>query len=171
MSGIVSNATPLIYLAKVSKIELLRKIFGEVFIPEEVKIEVVDKGKRLGEKDAYVVEKAISEGWIKVMRAEIVEVPIKLELGETAILSLAKKMRIEEVLIDEVSARTAARLLDLKPRGTVFVLLKALEKREIDLDGFLEVLNELIRHGFRLKEEVYIEAVKEARNLAQKING
>jgi hypothetical protein len=44
--------------------------------------------------------------------------------------------------------------------------LKALEKREADLDGFLEVLNELMRHGFRLREEVYVEAVREARRIA-----
>lgn len=166
MGGIVSNATPLIYLAKVGKIDFLKRVFGEVFIPEEVKIEVVDRGKLLGERDAYVIEKAIGEGWLKVLTTEIVEVPIKLESGEVAVLSLAKKLGLREVLLDEVSARVAARLLDLTPRGTVFVLLKALEKMEIDLNGFLEVLNQLIRHGFRLKEEVYVEAVREARRIA-----
>lgn len=166
MGGIVSNAAPLIYLAKVGKIDFLKRVFGEVFIPEEVKIEVVDRGKLLGERDAYVIEKAIGEGWLKVLTTEIVEVPIKLESGEVAVLSLAKKLGLREVLLDEVSARVAARLLDLTPRGTVFVLLKALEKMEIDLNGFLEVLNQLIRHGFRLKEEVYVEAVREARRIA-----
>lgn len=166
MGGIVSNATPLIYLAKVGKIDFLKRVFGEVFIPEEVKIEVVDRGKLLGERDAYVIEKAIGEGWLKVLTTEIVEVPIKLESGEVAVLSLAKKLGLREVLLDEVSARVAARLLDLTPRGTVFVLLKALEKMEVDLNGFLEVLNQLIRHGFRLKEEVYVEAVREARRIA-----
>jgi len=165
MGGIVCNATPLIYLAKVGKIDFLRKVFGEVFIPEEVKIEVVDRGKLLGERDAYVIEKAIGEGWLKVLTTEVVEVPIKLESGEVAVLSLAKKLGLREVLLDEVSARVAARLLDLTPRGTVFVLLKALEKKEIDLNGFLEVLDQLIRHGFRLKEEVYVDAVREARRI------
>jgi len=166
MSGIVSNATPLIYLAKVGRIGLLRSVFGEVFVPEEVKIEVVDRGKLLGERDAYFVERAINDGWLKVLSAESVKVPIKLEMGEVAVLSLAKKLGLRDVLMDEVSGRVAARLLDLTPRGTVFVLLKALEKREIDLNGFLEVLNQMIGHGFRLKEEVYIEAVKEARRIA-----
>ena len=166
MSGIVSNATPLIYLAKVGRIDLLRSVFGEVFIPEEVKVEVVDRGKLLGERDAYFVERAINDSWLKVLSVETVEVPIKLEMGEVAVLSLAKKLGLREVLVDEVSGRVAARLLDLTPRGTVFVLLKVLEKREIDLNGFLEVLNQMIGHGFRLKEEVYIEAVREARRIA-----
>jgi predicted nucleic acid-binding protein len=161
MSGVVSNSTPLIYLAKVGRIDLLRKVFKTVFIPREVKNEVVDKGKLLGEKDAYIIEKAISEGWLKVLT-----VPIKLHEGEIAALSLAKELNLTTVLLDEVSARSAARLLDLTPRGTIFVLLKAQEKKEIDLDECIEILNLLINKGFRLKEEVYIQTIKEARKIA-----
>jgi hypothetical protein len=36
----------------------------------EVKNEVVDKGKLLGEQDAYINEKAINEGWLKVIEAK-----------------------------------------------------------------------------------------------------
>jgi len=165
MGGIVSNATPLIYLAKIGRIGLLRNLFGEVFIPEEVKVEVVERGKQLGEIDAYVVEKAINDGWLKVLRAEVVEVQIDLDKGEVAALSLAKNLGLVEVLIDEAPARTAARLLGLTPRGTIFVLLKASERGEMDFNEFLEALNELIRHGFRLKEEVYIEVVRRAREI------
>src|SRR3990172_13102998 len=163
MNGVVSNATPLIYLAKTGRIDLLKKVFGKVFIPEEVKVEVIDKGKLLKEKDAYTIEKAIHEGWLKVLAAETIEVPIKLDKGEGAALSLAKKLKLNVVLLDEVSARSAARLLDLMPTGTVFVLLKAVEKKAITLDEFLEILSQLISEGFRLKEEVYVEAVKEAK--------
>ena len=166
MGGIVSNASPLIYLAKAGRIGLLRKVFGEVLIPDEVKVEVVDRGKELGEGDAYVIESAINEGWLKVLSAESMEIPIRLERGEAAVLSLAKKLGLREVLVDEVSARTAARLLDLTPRGTVFVLLRALERREVDLNEFLETLSKMIRQGFRLKEEVYVEVVREARRIA-----
>jgi len=46
--SVVFNATPLICLAEIGRIYLLRKVFGEVFVPEEVKVEVVDKGRLLG---------------------------------------------------------------------------------------------------------------------------
>ncbi len=169
MTGIASNATPLIYLAKTERLDLLRKIFEEVYIPEEVKVEVVDRGKQLGEEDAYIIERAIHEGWLKVLRAEPMEVPLKLQPGEVAVPSLAKKLGLREVLMDEASARATARLLDLTPRGTVYVLLKTLENREIDLNGFLEALSQMIRQGFRLKEEVYVEAVREARRIVADI--
>ena len=83
---------------------------------------------------------------------------------------LAKELNLTTLLLDEVSARSAARLLDLTPRGTIFVLLKAQEKKEIDLDECIETLNLLISKGFRLKEEVYIETIKEARKIASKNN-
>jgi uncharacterized protein len=168
MSPVVSNSTPLIYLAKVNKLDLLKSLFNEVFIPQEVKNEVVDKGKMLGKKDAYIVEKAISEGWLQVLSTVNVAVSIELDPGEIAALSLAKKLKLKEVLIDETSARAAARLLDLTPRGTLFILLKALQKEEIDQEEFLEILNQLLKEGFRLKEEVYLEALKEAKKIATK---
>jgi len=167
MSRVVSNATPLIYLAKIGRMDLLKKVFEEVFIPEQVRVEVVDKGKRLGERDAYIVEKAVRDGWLKVLSVEALEIPIKLEPGEIAVLSLAKRQGFGEVLVDEISARTAARLIGLIPRGTVFVLLKALEIEEISLSEFLDALSDLVRHGFRLKEEVYLEAVRKAREISK----
>ncbi|MCJ7609714.1 hypothetical protein MUP00_08625 [Candidatus Bathyarchaeota archaeon] len=165
--GIVSDATPLIYLAKAGKIGLLRTVFGRVYIPEEVKVEVVDRGNQLGEADSYIVERAINDddGWLKVLSVEVLETPIRLEPGEAAVLSLAKKLGLREVLMDEVSARATARLLDWTPRGTIFVLLRALEKKEMNLDEFLRVLNQMIGEGFRLREEVHIEAVREARRI------
>jgi predicted nucleic acid-binding protein len=46
---VVSDSTILIGLAKIGKLELLRKIFSKVYIPEEVFNEVVEKGnKNLG---------------------------------------------------------------------------------------------------------------------------
>ncbi len=164
---IVSNATPLIYLAKAGRLDILKVVFGEILISEQVKVEVVDKGKALGRKDAHIVEKAIREGWIKVRKTQLIEVPVKLDKGEVSVLSLAKKAKSSVVLLDESSARLSARLLGLTPRGTIFVLLKALEMKKIDLSEFLKILNNLIDEGFRLKEEVYIEAVRAAREITK----
>ncbi|KXA90954.1 hypothetical protein AKJ63_01510 [candidate division MSBL1 archaeon SCGC-AAA259D18] len=164
---IVSDASPLIYLAKINRLDLLYDIFETVHIPERVRVEVVDRGKELGESDALIIENAIESGWIEVSQVEPLKVPIELEEGEIAALSLAKRMGIEEVLVDEVPARKAARMLDLRPRGTLYVLLKDVERGKTSLDGFLEVLDELAGEGFRLKEEVYLKAVKKAREYSR----
>jgi predicted nucleic acid-binding protein len=72
-----------------------------------------------------------------------------------------------EVLVDEVSARMAAKLMGLTPRGTVYVLLRALEFGEFSLGDFLDALSGLVEHGFRLREEVYLKAVKKAREISK----
>ncbi|MHA1861511.1 MAG: DUF3368 domain-containing protein [Candidatus Ranarchaeia archaeon] len=168
MKRVASDATPLIYMAKIGKLNILKKVFNEISIPIEVKIEVVDMGKQLGEKDPYRVEKAITEGWIKVSKAEQMEIPIILHKGENAVLSLAKNQGIKYVLIDEIQARTAAKMIGLTPIGTLYALLKALKIKEISLDQFLDILSQLIESGYRLKEEVYIEAIKKARKISNK---
>lgn len=43
---VVSDSTILIGLAKIGKLDLLSKIFPKIFIPQEVYIELVEKGKR-----------------------------------------------------------------------------------------------------------------------------
>ena len=41
---IVTNSTPLIELSKINQLDLLRKVYGAICIPEEVYIEVVVEG-------------------------------------------------------------------------------------------------------------------------------
>jgi len=61
---IVSNSGPLIHLAKIDRLKLLKELFGEVIIPLEVRIEVVDRGKDEGMADAFLIESEIENGWI-----------------------------------------------------------------------------------------------------------
>ena len=166
MSKIVSNETPLIYLAKIKKYSLLKSLFDKIIISQEVKIEIVDEGKKLKQADALLIEREIEVGFIEVMKVEkLLETSLELELGELSTLSLAKKLKIDEVLIDETLGRSAARIIGLVPKGTLYVLLKNLKLKEITFDDFLNILNELLESGFRLKEEIYIKVIEEAKKV------
>lgn len=166
---IVSNSTPLIYLAKIKRLHLLKDLFGEVLIPLEVKNEVVDGGKRKGEADAYLIEQGINLGWLKVHQVKtILKFDIEIDAGEKAAISLAQEKKQKIVLIDEIAARTAAKLVKLEPRGTIFVLLQALKQNKITFDEFLHMLTQLAQAGFRLHEEIYTAAIEEARKISKK---
>ena len=166
MNKIVSNATPLIYLAKIKKYSLLKSLFGKIIISQEVKIEIVDEGKKLKQQDELLIEREIEVGFIEVMKVEkLLETSLELELGELSTLSLAKKLKIDEVLIDETLGRSAAGIIGLVPKGTLYVLLKNLKLKEITFDDFLNSLNELLESGFRLKEEIYIKVIEEAKKV------
>lgn len=159
---IVSNSTPLIYLARIGKLQFLNEFFKEVAISEKVWEEVVKEGKNEGCPDAFVVEKAMSEGWIKVHKTKITK---KLEnfgidKGEIESISLTIDLKQKEILVDQVHARAAASVLGLKPRGTIFVLLKALKRGMINYEEYLDSLSELTRSNFRMSDDVYLEAIK-----------
>ena len=166
MSEIVSNATPLIHLAKIKKYSLLKSLYNKIIISHKVKIEIVDEGKKLNKPDALLIEKEIESGFIEVKKVnKLIETALELELGELSTLSLAKKIKINEVLIDETLGRTAAKIIGLIPRGTLYVLLKNLKLKNITFNDFLDILNQLIESGFRLKEEIYIKVIEEAKKI------
>lgn len=159
---IVSNATPLIYLAKTGKLGLLKKLFNKIYISEEVKTEAIDKGKLIGKKDAYVIEQAMKSGWIIVKKAGPMKIPIPLHEGESPVIRLASQMKAGIVLLDEAQARTAAKLMGLKPLGTAGVILMALKKKEITYEEFLLILESLTKEGFRLGNDVYTDIISNA---------
>jgi len=168
MDRLVSNATPLIYLAKVNQLKLFKMLLKEAFTPESVHREVVIYGKSLGEKDAFLVEKAINDGWIAVKNVNhLFEVDIGLHTGEVEVISLAKELGIETVLMDDAKARIAAEVAGQTPRGTLWLLLEAVKNKIMNFDQFLIALEMMTRAGFFLKEEVYLRAVREAKKLSE----
>ena len=61
----VSDASPLIWLAKTGKINLLRELFEEIVIPKEVYEEAVEEGLKHGLSDAIAINECTQQGWIK----------------------------------------------------------------------------------------------------------
>jgi predicted nucleic acid-binding protein len=167
MDRIVSNASPLIYLAKANQLSILQSVVQEVFIPQGVFQEVVVKGKHLGEKDAYRIDKAVREGWILVKTVRnLFPANIPVHAGEAEVISLAKETAIEIVLMDDAKARIASELAGLKPIGTLGILLGAVKNRKLNFEEFLTTLEDIVRTGFYLKEDVYLRVVQEARRLS-----
>ncbi len=165
---ILSNASPLIYLAKLGKLELLKELFRKIIIPREVYDEVVAKGKEGKFFDALKVEKAIKDGWIDVkgikIEKEIEGLAPEIDKGETALLSLAKREKAHLILIDDACARTIAESLGFNAKGTLYVLLKAYRKRLINKNEVKESINKLVLSGFRLSQELYIAIMKDISN-------
>jgi predicted nucleic acid-binding protein len=163
---IVSNSTVLIYLAKIGKLDLLKKLFKKILIPAEVFNEVVTNGKELQHFDALIVERSVEEGWIEVkdIKAHEELESFGIDLGEAQAISVAKSLGVP-VLLDQTHARIAARTLGLKPRGTIFVLAAALRKKLLTYEEYLDLLERLIKAGFRMSDEVYLEAVRMGRNI------
>ena len=76
--------------------------------------------------------------------------------GETEVISLAKQLGTEKVLIDDRLASEAARVLGLKPIPITYVLILAAGKGMINLEVGLEMLHQIISEGYHLNAEDYI---------------
>jgi predicted nucleic acid-binding protein len=157
---IISDASPLISMAKAGKLYLLRELFERVLIEEEVKRETIDKGKEGGAPDALVIEDAVKEGWIEIEKLREEKKFRGIHRGEGNTILLAKKHKCL-VLIDEEDAREVARAVDLKVRGCLYVLKEAIENGLISKEEAVKTLDEMIKEGFRISTRIYTKFLEE----------
>ncbi len=120
---VVSNATPLITLAKVGYFDILQKLFTEITISQEVWNEVVIKGAgRSGSSETG------QASWIRVVslanptRLSIWQNQFNLGAGEVSTILLAKELSAGLALIDERKARALAANEGLRLSGSIAAL-------------------------------------------------
>lgn len=165
---VVSNATPLIYLAKIGRIQLLKTIFQHIQVPGEVQIEVIDRGKEKRYPDAFVIEEAFNDGWITLgnltrdneRKARILIEATGIDLGEAEAILLARQKAEETILMDQAHARTVARQFGLKPRGTLSLILASARRGILSKEDAKEDLSKLVEANFRISTNVYDTALK-----------
>jgi len=155
---VVSNATPLIGLASIRQLGLLKMLFGEIIIPRAVYDETVTSG-RVGGGAKREVSKA---GWIKVVEVHdrlAVELLLdEMDLGEAETIVLAHEMGADWVLMDEKKGRRKLSQLGLNKIGTIGILLKSRQQGLLSL--LRPELEKLQERGFSISQSV-IDAVLE----------
>ncbi len=157
MRLIIANSTPLIALAKLSRLDLLPKIYNQVTIPRAVYEEVTISGY---EKDGLAEIKKAE--WLKIK--EVKEYKLKkllqMELGkgESEVIALACELNADLVIIDENRGREIARMFGLKVTGTIGIIIEA--KRRGLLSSVQENLGELINAGIWIGNDLYDEALR-----------
>jgi predicted nucleic acid-binding protein len=160
---IVSNSGPLIHLAKIDRLKLIKEMFIEVIIPHDVKLEVVDRGKDEGMADAFLIENEIENGWILINRMddnkvkEIAE-SAGIDTGEASAILLARNKKCL-VLIDDLAARRFATGLGIQVVVSIGVLIRSAKTNKISKIEALEALEKLGRVMW-LSIDVYEDARK-----------
>lgn len=160
---IISNTSPLIYLAKINKLDLLRDLFKEITIPKQVFNEaMIEKETYL---DSNNIKKAVDNNWIKIKDIKLTDIDKEsyggIGLGEIAVISLSKKLKPKLLLIDDASARIIAESLGFKVKGTLYILLEAYRKNILNKKEVKDSVNKLISSGFRISQELYIQFLEE----------
>jgi hypothetical protein len=169
---VVSNSSPLIYLAKIDRLNLIRDIYGRVWIPEAVFNEAVTQGKILGITDASIIEEAVSR-WILRERIKpkihskygFLDENERMGLREKQALKLCKQLNADIFIVDDKEARRVARILKVKPVGTLGVLINACKEGLISVEEAEQMLDQLVKAGFRIDPVVYGRVIKKLRRV------
>ena len=160
---VVSNASPLINMARIGHLNLLPRIFGRLLVPEAVWREVVLEGENHpGAKEIRQAD------WIEqatVSNRQLVHsLRQELDAGEAEAIALAVEMNADWLLMDERLGRQTARHFGLGYIGLIGILKVAKKRGEIAaLRPLLEQLRDLA--GFRISLALYEQALREVGEL------
>lgn len=147
---VVSDTSPVLNLALIEELELLKDQFEKVEIPSQVWEEILE-----GEKGREELEKLKSEGFLVEVDVEetdlFVELFKDLDRGESAAIAYAVKNNAEKVLLDEKEGRKAARRHGVNTTGVLGILIKGHKEKKVDLE---KCLGELKDVGFWIGEDL-----------------
>lgn len=161
----VSNTTPLTYLAKLNKIDLIKNLYKKILIPQEVYQEII-KGKESGKNEVFLIENLINERFIQVKETEEIKKEIKsLHIGELKAINLCFQENIKDILIDDKEAYEICKLFKLNPIRTTALLLEFTKKNFIKKNEFKDLLIKLSKEGYFLSIEVFDYLVKEVEKI------
>ena len=156
MRKVIVNSTPMIALANIGKIDLLRQVYRKIVIPQAVYDEIISPSvkKQVEERRDWITVEHIEDHSQKRMYRA------KLHAGEVEVMILAQEQNAELVILDDNAAKKTAKYLGLSVTGTLGVLLRA--KREGYITAVSPLMDALARDHFFIDEKVRSMVLKQA---------
>ncbi|NTU65808.1 MAG: DUF3368 domain-containing protein [Chloroflexi bacterium] len=159
---VVSNTSPILNLAIIGRLDLLRQQFSEVLIPPMVRQELKVDAELPGVEP---IRLALQNDWLRVVELGNTDIARALrrdlDNGEAEAIALALQLRLTTVLIDEHDGRAAAKVMGLVPVGVLGVLLRA--KRTGNLDSVVTAMRALQdQAGFFINPDLFASLAREA---------
>jgi len=155
---IVSDAGPLISFARAERLNLLRQVARQIWIPEAVHDEVVVKGS--GRPAAAEVAQG---DWVAVQplanKSILDGLPVILGKDEKEAIALCQETDAC-LLVDDPAARREARARGIALISSLDILDEA--KTQNLISEVKPALDHLVRSGFRLKKTLYEAKLREA---------
>lgn len=158
MSLRIVDAGPLLFLARLNRLELLKIEVDRVLVPSAVLIEIHRK-----EDPALEIIRSCYGDWLgecMINNPEILRLLPGLGKGEREVIAQALVQNIDSVVLDDLDARRIARRFGLIPIGTVGLLLTA--KKLNLLPSLKAELERLVKMDFWISQSLIESALKEA---------
>lgn len=167
---LVFDATPLIYLATVDRLELVERPTEDCVVPRAVYGEVVTAGVEAGHPDARRVERAVERGVLSVSTVDDTELAERLRrnpnLSEADVDVLALATAEGGVAVmDDAYGRAVADTEGIETRGTVFLLVSAVRDGQLEAAEAKAVVDEMIDAGWYCSPDLYTRIVRTLESL------
>ena len=155
MTVVIADSSPLNYLTIIGSVDLLRRLYGTVIVPQQVISELTDSA---APED---VRKWASDlpNWIDLREIVVGDDDMMhLDPGERAAIVLAQSEPGALLLIDETAGRIEASRRGIRNTGTLGVLRAAALKDYLDLPT---ALARLLETNFRVSMELVTALIAE----------
>ncbi|WP_129113457.1 DUF3368 domain-containing protein [Halegenticoccus tardaugens] len=167
----IFDATPLIYLAKVDRLDPLYDLDGSRAIPEHVYGEVVEAGIEGGHPDARRIERGVEDGLFEVVAVEETALLSRLRrnpnLSEADRAVLACAAANDGVAVmDETYGRDVAATEGITTRGTAYLVLLLVTREAMGVDEARAAIDAMIDEGWYCAPDVYAKIVRKLDSLA-----
>ena len=156
----VLDTSPLLFLAKIDRLQVLRAAADELLVSPAVWEEIQARDDDATE----FVRGAINEGWLELSAPDRpTELVFQLGTGESEAIALARERRADRVVMDDLRARRVARQVGLLPIGTLGILLAARLRGEIP--SLRAEIQKLQTAGFRASPALVEAVLRSAEDL------
>ena len=161
---VVVDSSALIPLIKIGKIDLLKKVFNRIIIPEPVWKEVVEEGKRIGKSVGEF--DGDREKLFKVVKFdEAKPEDTNLEKNDFIVFKIAKNSN-DILLTNDASLYYYALSQNVKSYWLTTIILVAVKGKKISKNEAENILLELVNTaGLYLKSDVLSELLMIIKNL------
>jgi uncharacterized protein len=166
----VIDADVLIHLAKLNQLNLLKTQFSKILITDIIYNETVIQGLSAKKKDAIIIKNFIKTNFISIKEISTEKIILfmkkyNIHKGESSIIALAEKMRLDYCITNEIKVRNAIKSEGFKVTGTLGIILKAYNLDQINKSKCLKILN-IIKNNpkeYRFHPKLVRKAIKEVK--------
>ena len=158
MRKVVANTTPLIALADIGQLELLKHLYGEILIPQAVLDEIESEPAKSMVSNASWIKKVIIEAADKKNMFKA-----RLHAGEIEAIILAEESQADLIIMDDNAAKKTAKYLGYNVTGTLGILIRA--KAEGYVESVEPLMNLLVDDGLYIDQKIKELALKKAGEL------
>jgi len=165
LGNIVSNATPIIYLAKIGRLHLLERLYENVIIPKTLQVQLISNDY----PEISVIKEAFRRGWLDVkeldeealhfLNRHLVDVA-GIHEGEREAIAIAYTKHLPLIIDEnERTGRRVAKVWGIEVKGTLRVVIEAYERGIIAYHEAKEAFTQLLAQNFRVSAEIYETAL------------